>query len=544
MRRDALRNLLSLGFVALLVLGSVFALSGVDRERADFVLVNGAEPESLDPAKVTGVPGGRVLRALFSGLTVQAPDSTESLPDLAESWDVSEDGRTWTFHLRDGIKWSNGEPLTADDFVYSWRRLFAPDTASKYAYLLWGVAGSEEFTTGKSNDPETVGVEAPDPRTFRVRLREPVPYFLALTAFYPTFPVHRTTVERWPDDWYRPDRFVSSGPFRLVLRSVRDRLHAVRNEHYWNAANVDLASIDILPVEDLSTALNLYLTGVCDWITDVPSYAVPELLKRDDFDPQPRIGSYFYRINQNGQDETKRRFFGNRNVRRALYFAIDRAGICERVLRGGQVPAHSIVPPGLAGYEPPMLPGRDVELARELMTKGLSELGMETAPQFSILYNTREDHKNIAEVVQSNWRDVLGLEVRLENMEWQSFLKTESSFGYDISRASWIGDYPDPNTFLDMWQSGNANNRTGYADPEYDASIREAASTTNAAKRLAILKDAEAHVLDDMVVIPIFYYVSTNCVHPWVRGLVSNFQDRHNLHFVSLDRELRKRSVR
>lgn len=537
-----MRNALSLGFVGLLVIATIWALSGVNRERADFVFTNGAEPESLDPAKVTGVPGGRVLRALFAGLTVQAPDSTEVLPDLAESWQRSDDGLTWTFRIRADAKWSNGDALTAEDFVYSWRRLFAPDTASKYAYLLWGIAGSEDFTSGKTRDPATVGVSAPDARTFVVRLREPVPYFLALTAFYPTFPVHRATVERWPSAWYKPGRFVSSGPFRMVLRSVRDRLHAVRNEHYWNAANIDIASIDILPIEDLTTGLNLYLTGVCDWITDVPAHAVPELLKRDDFKPRPRIGTYFYRINQKNADPVKRRFFGSAKVRRALYFAIDREGICERVLRGGQVPAVSIVPPGVAGYESPMLPLRDEQAAKRLLAEGLRELGMERAPSFSILYNTQEVHKSVAEVVQSNWREALGLEVRLENMEWQSFLKAESSFDYDISRAGWIGDYPDPNTFLDLWQSGNANNRTGYADERFDARIREAAKTVDPASRFAILRAAEQQALDDMVVLPIYYYVSTNCVHPWVQGLRANFQDRHNLHFIKLDRAARARA--
>lgn len=519
--------------------GSIWALSGVNLPRADFVLTNGAEPESLDPAKVTGVPGGRVLRVLFAGLTLQAPDSSESLPDLAESWTVSPDGKRWRFKIRENAKWSNGDPLTAEDFVYSWRRLFAPETASKYAYLMWAVEGSEDFTKAKNTDVESIGVSAPDAHTFEVKLREPLSYFLALTAFYPTFPVHRATVERYPDDWYKPDRFVSSGAFKLHLRLVRDRMRAVKNEHYWNAANVDIESVDVLPIEDLSTALNLYLTGQCDWITDVPLHVVPELLKRDDFNPRPRLGVYFYRINQSNKDASKKRFFGNRKVRRALYFAIDRESICSRVTRGGQVPANSVVPSGMDGYESPALALRSVDEAKRLMREALEELGMAKAPSFAILYNTREDHKSIAEVVQSNWREVLGLDVRLENMEWQSFLKSESSFDYDVSRAGWIGDYPDPNTFLDLWQSGNPNNRTGWADAEFDRLIQQAAQTVDAEARLAMLAQAEARVLDDMVVLPIYYYVSTNCVRPWVKGWHANIQDRHNLPFISIDRAQR-----
>lgn len=541
MRRDAIRNAVALGFMIVLISASIWALTGVDRPRADFVLCNGAEPESLDPAKVTGVPGGRVLRVLFSGLMQQAADSSKSVPDLAESWTVSPDGKTWSFKIRKNAMWSNGDPLTAHDFVYSWRRLFAPETASKYAYLLWAVVGSEDFFKGKSKDPETIGVSAPDAQTFVVKLREPQSYFLALTAFYPAFPVHRATVEAYPDDWYKPERFVSSGPFRLTLRSIRDRLRAVRNEYYWDAKNIDIESVDVLPIEDLSTSLNLYLTGQADWITDVPLHVVPELLKRDDFNPKPRLGCYFYRINQNNRDATKKRFFGNRKVRRALYYAIDRESICKRVTRGGQVPANSIVPAGMDGYRSPDLALRDVAKAKQLLREGLEELGMSEAPGFSILYNTREDHKSIAEVVQSNWREVLGLEVRLENMEWQSFLKAESGFEYDITRAGWIGDYPDPNTFLDLWQTGNPNNRTGWADAKFDALIQKAANTVDAKARMQILQDAEARAMDAMVVLPIYYYVSTNCVAPWVQGWHANIQDRHNLQFISLDRAMRAR---
>ena len=542
MRRDRIRNLFAAGFGLILVGGAVVAMSGASLQPADLTFVNGAEIESLDPAKVTGVPEGRALRAVFSGLTVQAADSNESLPDLAESWEIKDGGKTYVFKLRENARWSNGDPLTAEDFVYSWRRLFKPDTGAKYAYLLWPIAGSEEYTKEKGT-AEEVGVSAPDPHTFVVKLREPTPYFIYLTAFYPSFPVHRATVEEYPDTWHTPEHFVGSGPFKVQLRQIRDRLRLVKNDHYWNADKIDVRSVDVLPLEDLTTALNLYLTGVVDWVTDVPPHVIPELMKRGDFDPRPRLGTYFFRINQNNKDPRKKKFFGNLKVRRALYLATDRKAICERVTRAGDLPARGIVPPGLDGYEAAKLPDYDPERARKLLAEALDELGWERAPRFTLVYNTREDHKAVCEVLQAQWRQTLGLDVTLENMEWQSYLKNETSFDYDVSRAGWIGDYPDPNTFLDLWQTGNKNNRTGFASKEYDALIVKASRTMDAKARLAILKQCEQMLLDEQIIIPIYHYVTKNLVRPWVRGWKHNVQDRHNLQFISIDRELRRKTI-
>ena len=542
MRRDKIRNGFALAFVVILLLGGGLAMTGATVEPADLTIANATEPESLDPAKVTGVPEGRVLRALFSGLTVQAPGSSESIPDLAESWDIEDDGMTYVFHLRKENRWSDGSPLTAADFVYSWRRLFAPETAAKYAYLLWPIVkNSKALTTGQLKDESKLGIEAPDPYTFVVHLEAPTPYLIYLTAFYPSFPVHRATIEAFPRSWSKPEHFVGSGPYSLQLRSVRDRIRVVRNEFYWDADHVTIKTVDFLPIEDFTTALNLYLTGVLDWSTDVPMHVVPQLLRRKDFKPTPRLGVYFYRINRKNRDETKRRFFGNRNVRRALYLAVDRADICARVTRAGDIPARSVVPPGLDGYHGPKLPDFDPAKARRLLASALAELKLEKAPTFSIIYNTNDTHKGIAEVVQSNWRENLGLDVRLENMEWQSYLKTESSFDYDLTRAGWIGDYPDPNTFLDLWQTGNGNNRTGWSNSAFDALIQKASVTLDPAKRLATLAQAERLVLDDQVVIPIYYYVTKNLVRPWLRGWKANIQDRHNLKFLSIDEELRRK---
>ncbi|MAE77561.1 MAG: ABC transporter substrate-binding protein [Planctomycetes bacterium] len=543
MRRDRIRNAFAFSLGAILLIGAGIATTGASIEPADLTFHNATEPESLDPAKVTGVPEGRVLRALFSGLTVQAPDSSESLPDIAESWNISPNGKVYTFRIRKTARWSDGSPCTADDFVYSWRRLFAPETAAKYAYLMWAVDGAEDYTKGKLKDAAKIGVAAPDPYTFVVKLREPQSYFIYLTAFYPSYAVHRATLEAHPKHWHKPEFFVGNGPFTLQMRLIRERMRFVKNEYYWDAANVKLETVDALPIEDNGTALNLYLTGAIDWTTDVPAHVVPQLLQRDDFKPTPRLGIYFYRINQNNKDPIKKAFFGEPRVRRALYLALDRKAICERVTRAGDVPARHIVPPGLDGYESPKLPDYDPVEAARLMQAALSHLKMSKAPTFSILYNTQDTHKLIAEVVQSGWRKHLGLDVKLENMEWQSYLKTESSFEYDISRAGWIGDYPDPNTFLDLWQTGNGNNRTGWSDPDFDRLIVLASKEVDVRKRLGLLAKAEARALAGQVVIPIYFYVTKNCVRPWIKGWHANVQDRHNLKFLSIDKDLRRRMI-
>ena len=548
--------------VPLLLLGGVFLLAlrvalGARIEPADFVFNNGTEVATLDPATVTGVPEGRVIRALYEGLCVQHPETLEPLPGMAERWDVSSDGLVYTFHVRRGARWTNGDPVTAEDFVYSFRRFLLPETAAEYAYQLYYVVGAEAFNTEVDDDGEplhdfgeTVGIRALDEYTLEVTLVSPTPYFLDLMAFYPLFPVNRRSLEeareKWPDDWQsqlmRPGNLVTNGPFRLVERRVNDRIRLARNEDYWDADRVAFRTIDVLAVEHYGTMLNLYLTGGVDWIDRVAPNVVPRLIPRKDFDPVPYLGSYFYRVN------TTRAPFDDPRVRRALALTIDRRLVCEKIMKAGQPPAFAFVPPGLAGYtsvemragaagagDPEAYQAafqRDCEEARRLLDEAGFGPGGRRFPTLEIHYNTSEAHRQIAEVVAERWKRILGIDAKLLNQEWKVYLDTQSTLNYDVSRSAWIGDYPDPNTFLDMFVTGGENNKTGWGNPEFDQLIEEAAREFDPAERMAMLGRAEAIMMEELPILPIYYYVTQNVSNPRLGGFYNNVQDVHFTKFL------------
>jgi len=526
---------------------------GAHLEPADLVINNGAEIATLDPATVSGVPEGRVMRALFEGLTVKDPRTLEPLPGVAEGWEVSDDRRTYTFHLRPEARWNNGDALTAHDFEWSWRRLLDPETAAEYAYLLWSVRGARQYTSLSDEDAREafwarVGIHAADAHTLVVELASPVPYFLDLTSFYPTFPVHRPTLEAartshpdtWQAEWIRPENIVTNGPFQIVERRVNDRIRLEKNPLYWDADEVAKRTIDILAVEHFGTMLNMYLTGGVDWIDKCAPNLIPRLLQREDFRPAPYLGSYFYRFN------VHRPPFDDVRVRRALALAVDRLAICEKITKKGETPLWSLCPPGMAGYEPPemehapLLPdlsNRDVAFAEDCRKARtlLAEAGYgpEGAPfpTIQIHYNTAETHRDLAEVVADGWKRNLGIDARLQNQEWKVYLETQKRIDYGVSRSSWIGDYPDPNTFIELFVADGRNNRTGWSDPRYDALVAEAASEPDPARRLRLLARAEAILLDQLPILPLYGYVSQNLVNPRLGGFHANIQDEHSPKF-------------
>jgi oligopeptide transport system substrate-binding protein len=645
-----LRAAAPFAILALVLLPLARIALGARLEPADFTYNNGGEIASLDPATVTGIPEGRVLRSIFEGLYVRHPRTLEPLPGIATHHDLSEDGRTYTFHLRDDARWSNGEPVTAHDFVFSWERLLHPDTAAEYVYQLWYVKGAEAYTLlpedlyfvrradgalldvwvrpaadgrarvgwtafhdgedpepfplspvpipgevvrenpdaprsraehddpygadwwceiecppgaleaslerGELVDaatyrrehawPEHVGIEAPDAHTLVVELDSPTAYFEQLVAFYPLFPVNRTNLEtareRWPEtwrlEWLRPENLVTNGPYRVAERRINDRIRLARNEHYWDADAVAFETIDVLAVENYSTMLNMYLTGEVDWIDRVSTNQVQRLIDREDFDPVPYLGSYFYRVN------VTRPPFDDPRVRRALALCIDRRAICDKIMKAGQQPAWSLVPPGMVGYpdgqrmaHTPFEGGeRDYEAAlaadvaeakRLLAEAGWGPGEGRSFPTFEIHYNTSEAHRDIAEFIASEWRAHLGLDTRLLNQEFKVYLDTQRQLGYDVSRSAWIGDYVDPNTFLDMFQTGNENNKTGWSSARYDALIRDAAAVLDPAERLALLADAESILLEELPVLPIYFYVTQSMFNPRIGGFYNNLLDEH-----------------
>jgi oligopeptide transport system substrate-binding protein len=521
--------------------GALYLASSARLEPADYTFNNGTEVATLDPARVTGVPEGRIIKALFEGLVVKHPRTLEPMPGMAESWAISEDLLTYTFYMRRGAKWTNGDPVTANDFVYSWERFLNPATAAEYAYQLWYVSGAKEYTleVDENGNPinsfDSVAIKAPNDYTLVITLSSPTPFFMDLMAFYPMFPVNRNGIElameKWPINdewemrWLRPENLVTNGPYTIEYRRVNDRIRLKKNPGYWDADNVAMNTIDALTIEQAGTALNTYLTGSTHMIPNVLPNLIPQLLKREDFEPAAYLGTYFYRVN------TTKPPFNDKRVRRALALTMNRKDIVEKITKAGQLPAFGLVPPGMTGYVPASFKSSGevaakVEAKRLLKEAGYGP-GLKPFPTMEVHYNTSEAHRDIAEVVAQTWRDTLDIDAKLANQEWKVYLDTQSTLGYDVSRSAWIGDYPDPNTFLDMFVTDGENNKTGWGDETYDQLIKDSAVEADPVARLELLRQAEAILMDELPIIPIYFYVTQNMVAPRLGGFYDNIQDEH-----------------
>ncbi len=647
--------------LALLVMGVavVWATQFDSMPPAEFSIQNGTDPKTLDPHRATGQPESRILFGIFSGLLQMLPEGDPDpvtglqplspQPAVAESYEVAEDKRTYTFHLRKDAMWSDGVPITSADFAWSWTRMLHPATACEYNFQLFSVPYAQEFNSGvvgigdrcevelfdrphpdgtteadtgeysfqnfprgtmlygilreirKPPEPEfdaavdqddreeaildwqetwvyvldiadeaetgevdwdgptttqsftvnpqsplaepdtrrvhTVlvafdklgGMETPDPHTFVVHLKDPLPYFPSLTAYYPLFPVPRHCIEKYGMPmWTKAENIVSNGAYNVSLRRLRDRVRLAKNPKWFKADETSIETIDCLSTEGHNTALNMYVTGQIDWVTDPPVALMETLRKRDDFYSAPMLSVYFYRLN------TTRKPLDNPLVRKAIALAIDRKQIVEQVTKAGQVPAFALVPPGIAGYESPPGFQPDVAEAKRLLAEA-GYPGGRGLPKVSVLYNTSEAHRSIAEVIQQQLQNNLNIKVELQNMEWGTFLDKISQLDYDVARSAWVGDYADPNTFLDLWVGGGAQNSTGWANADFDRLLKEAAAESDAEKRMQLLADAEAIWIDEMPVIPLYFYVSVNLVKSHVKGFFPSLQDLHPLHLLSID---------
>lgn len=614
------RGGVTIALVFIFIAATAWALSFKPEPPADFTFVNDTEIKSVDPALIIGQPEMRVVMGLFEGLVNWDPKTLAPIPGVAKSWEISDDGLTYTFHFRDNACWTDGSPVTPQDFLWQWRRVLDPLTISEYSYQLYYIENGERYSSGplhpgdrveietydklpdslpfvrcnvlrgrlvrppqeldkysstaiytveidgrkrrfqtiKSRDfakwqppPSSgdqpklepcktvlldfdeVGAKAIDDKTLEVKLRSPTSYFLFLTGYYPLFAINPRCVETFGyPGWTKPEHIVTNGAFKLESRKVRQRTRLVKNEKYWNAANVRLNTIDVLPVESQSTALNLYLSGQAEWIPYAPKTIIPKMLadQRPDFNPTPEMTVEFYRLNCTKPP------LDNPLVRKALALAVDRREIVEGVTRGGELPAESVVPPGLPGYESPKGPQFDPQRARKLLAEAGYPDG-QGLPKIEILYNTKDENQSIAELIQSQWKQNLGIDVGLVNMEWNAYLAAQQNLQYQVSRAGWIGDYLDPNTFLDMWMTDNPNNQTGWSNKRYDELVSQAAAEVDPVKRMALLREAEAIFLDELPVVPIYFRVTTNLVRPYVKGWYNNLLDTHPLDPIWIDQE-------
>ena len=526
-----MRRLLTPLAVAAAVVVAVAVLAHRTRgPPADLVWTSGPEVATLDPGKMTALNDHRVAAALFEGLTVLDPADLKPRPGVAYRWDISDDRKTYTFHLRPDARWSDGRPVTAADFAWSWQRVLDPKTAADYAYMLYPLRGAKAYFEAAVKDPakadfSTVGIRVQGPRQLTVELAEPTAYFLDLVAFGTYLPVRRSVVERCGDRWTFPPNIISNGAYHLVDWEFRSRMRWEKNPYYWNAANVALERIEVRVFEHAGTALLAYETGAVDLTTVVPSLARQPLLaardagKRTDVVHGEDLGTYFYRFNCTRKPLTDVR------VRRALALAISRGPIIERATRGGERPATVLVPPGMAGY--PAVPGlpEDVQEARRLLAEA-GHAGGKGIGELSILVNRGLGHVPVAEMIQQQWRERLGLDVRIEQVEWKVFLDMTQKLDYQIARAGWYGDYVDANTFLDMFVTGGGNNETGWSNAQYDALIEEAARETDPTKRTAVLTRAERLLLREVPIVPIYVYTTTMLIRPGLQGMTPNLLNR------------------
>ncbi len=488
---------------------------------------NGAEPATLDPHKATGVTESNILRDLYEGLVAEAPDGT-LVPGAAESWEIGPDGLEYTFRLQPEGRWSNGDPVTAEDFAFSFRRAADPATASDYAFILAPIRNAEDITAGKIDDPGRLGVTDVDARTLKIRLKAPTPYFLGMLTHSMAHPVHRPSLEEYGDRFTRPGNLVSNGPYRLAEWSPQERIVLRKSETYRDRGEIAIEEVHYYPTEDQSAELRRYRADELDMTGTVPLEQLNWVRENlpGDYRVSPYLGTYYYVFNL-----AKPPFQDNPALRRALALAINRELLTEKITRAGQIPAYGWVPPGVLGYEAQRMTqaalshGERIALAKELY----AQAGYSDADplEVEILYNTSEGHKKIAIAIAAMWRQALGVRTRMVNREWKVYLNSRQQGQFQIARAGWIGDYNDANTFAELMLSDSGINDAGFANAEYDRLVRRAALTPDPAERAGLLQNAERVLLEVLPVLPIFFYVSQSLVKPYVLGWEPNILDHH-----------------
>ena len=488
---------------------------------------NGTEPQSLDPQIATGVPEHHIISAVMEGLVLKDRKTLEPRPGVAKSWDISDDGRVYTFYLRDNARWSNGDPHTAHDYAWSWWRALQPALGNLYAYMLFPIENAQQYYEGDISDFNKVGVKALNDRTLQVTLKYPTPYFLQLLDHYSLFPVHQATIEKFGDAdqrgtrWTYEGNLVGNGPFQLVDWKINRRIVVQRNPHYWDKENVSLNEIIFIPIENIVTEERMFRAGQLHVTSSLPADKIS--VYREAKDPElriaPYLGTYYYRLN------VRKPQLKDPRVRRALAMTVDRQKLVDNITKGGQLPAYAMTPPGTMGY----FPKSDLKFDPQGAKKLLADAGYpngEGFPPTEILYNTNEGHRKVAVALQDMWKKHLNIDIRLLNQEWKVYLDSESAGQYEISRAGWIGDYVDPNNFLDLFLCGGGNNRTGWCNEEYDRLILDVApSMSSHSERLEVFQQAEKILLDDMPIIPIYTYTTVQLVDSSVKNFDANIMN-------------------
>lgn len=513
----------------------LIASSAVASAETVYYRGNDTDPETLDQHKTSTISEAHILRDLYEGLVVYDPKANV-VPGVAESWTISEDGTVYTFKLREDAKWSNGDPVVAGDFVFSFRRIMLPETAAKYANVLYPIKNAEQVNTG-AMAPEELGVRAIDEKTLEITLESPTPYFLQLLTHQTGLPVHPASVEQYGTDFVKPGNMVSNGAFTLKEFTPNDKIVLEKNPNFHDAANVKIDRVVYMPFEDRSACLRRFEAGEVHSCSDFPTEQMDYI--RSNLEGQyrvaPYLGTYYLAV------KTDKEKLSDPRVRRALSLVIDRSFLAEEIWQDTMLPAFSFVPPGIGNYGDPAYADykdKDIFDREDEAKQLLEEAGVDPASlNLEIRYNTGENHRNTMTAVADMWKTALGInstQINMDGATYYGYLRDKGDF--DIARGGWIGDYSDPQNFLFLVESGNTGfNYANYSNPEYDRLLDEAAKTVDLEKRAGILKQAEEIFMRDLPYIPLMYYSSRALVSSKLQGWEDNIQDVHGSRFMSIE---------
>ncbi|ADL69564.1 extracellular solute-binding protein family 5 [Thermoanaerobacterium thermosaccharolyticum DSM 571] len=523
------KKIVIIGLVLLMALSAVLAgcggsasnsasNSGNDKQVLNLNLIQ--EPPTLDPQKATDVVSIDILTEVLDGLTRYDKDGKiKPGSGLAKSWDISKDGLTYTFHLRDA-KWSDGNPITAQDFEYAWKRALDPNTASQYAYQLFYIKGAEEYNSGKGS-ADQVAVKALDDKTLQVTLKAPTPQFLGLTSFVTYLPLEKSIYEKYGDKvGTDPDKLVYSGPFVISQWNHEQSITLKKNKDYWDSSSVKLQTVNFSMIKDNNTLVQNYDNNTLDSIF-VPGDYIDKYKNSSEYSDKALATNWYVQFN------TKSPVFKNADIRKAFTLAIDRKTFVEQVTKDGSIPAEAVVPPGVPGYNGDFrkeagetyFKDNDVAQAKELLKKGMSELGISKLPTITLLGDDTDNAKKYDQALQQMWKQNLGVNVQIQNVAFKVRLDMMDKGNYDMVFAGWAADYNDPLTFLDMWETNNGNNSAFYSNPEYDKLIDEAKVNGDLKSRNDQLIQAEKILMNDMPIGPVYFQARPFVVKPYVKDL-------------------------
>lgn len=496
---------------------------------------NGPDVETLDPHRIEGVAASDVVRDLYEGLVSTGLDA-EPVPGVAERWSVDDNGRVYRFYLRTDARWSDGSPVTAHDFVAGLQRSVDPATGSNYSKILSPIKNADAVIAGEM-PPEALAVTAVDDVTLDIELTAPTPYFIGQLSHSSAYPVHRPSLEQWGNDFAREGRLVGNGAYQLTRWALQSHIELVRNPHYWDNANTRIDRVIFLSIEDINAEYQRYRAGEIDWTSAVPTTLLSKIKAEmpDDLRTHAYLGVYYYGLNL-----ARAPFKDNPKLRRALSLAIDRELIAERILGDREQAATGWVPPGVQNhrYAAPHWTGLNraqrLEKARALYAE--AGYSADRPLQLEILYNTSEDHKKIATVIAAMWKQWLGVDVQLRNQEWKVYLQSRRlKADTQVFRAGWIGDYNDPHTFMEIMHSEHGLNDVGYASQTYDDLLAAARREPDLEQRALLMQAAERQLLDDLPILPIYFYNSRRLVRPTVKGWRGNVMDQHRTQTMYLE---------